>query len=77
MGGGSQQGDLPLGPVPSPGGPPWWEEAVVAVAHTLLVIVYHLLKGGEAYSELGGNYFDERDRWHVEPRLVRRLEALG
>ena len=25
---------------------------MVAVAHTLLVIVYHLLKRGEAYSEL-------------------------
>jgi len=53
------------------------KRAVVAVAHTLLVIVYHLLKRGEAYTELGGNYFDERDRWHVERRLVRRLEALG
>ena len=50
---------------------------MVAVAHTLLVIVYHLLNGGETYSELGGNYFDERDRWQVEQRLVRRLEALG
>ena len=47
------------------------------MAHTLLVIVYHLLNRGKAYTELGGNYFDERDRWHVERRLVRRLEALG
>jgi transposase len=53
------------------------KRAVVAVAHTLLVIVYHLLNRGEAYTELGGNYFDERDRWQVERRLVRRLEALG
>jgi transposase len=51
--------------------------AVVVVAHTLLVIVYHLLNRGETYTELGGNYFDERDRWQVERRLVRRLEALG
>jgi hypothetical protein len=50
---------------------------VVAVTHTLLVIVYHLLNRGESYTELGGNYFDERDRWHVERRLVRRLEPLG
>ena len=47
------------------------------MAHTLLVIVYHLLNRGETYSELGGNYFDERDRWQVERRLVRRLEGLG
>lgn len=53
------------------------KRAVVAVAHTLLVIVYHLLNRGESYTELGGNYFDERHRWQVERRLVRRLEGLG
>ena len=31
----------------------------------------------EDYQELGGNYFDERDRQAVEKRLVRRLEHLG
>jgi hypothetical protein len=29
------------------------------------------------YTDLGGNYFDERDRQLVERRLVRRLEMLG
>ena len=53
------------------------KRAAVAVGHTLLVIVYHLLKRGTAYRELGGGYFDERDRQAVERRLVRRLEALG
>jgi hypothetical protein len=53
------------------------KRAVVAVAHTLLVIVYHLLNRGEVYTELGGTSFDQRDRWHVERRLVCRLEALG
>jgi hypothetical protein len=49
----------------------------MAVGHTILVIVYHLLKRGTTYEELGGGYFDERDRQAVERRLVRRLEALG
>jgi len=31
----------------------------------------------ETYKDLGGNYFDERDRHQVERRLVRRLEGLG
>jgi len=31
----------------------------------------------EGYKELGGNYFDERDRQTTEKRLVRRLEKLG
>jgi transposase len=52
-------------------------KAAVAVAHTILVIAYHLLADGVDYAELGGNYFDERDRQLVERRLVRRLETLG
>jgi transposase len=53
------------------------KRAVVAVAHTILVIIYHLLRDGTTYRELGATYFDERDRQAVEYRLVRRLEALG
>jgi hypothetical protein len=51
--------------------------ALVAVAHTLLTIVYHVLQRQEPYHELGGNYFDERDRSAVERRLVGRLRQLG
>jgi transposase len=53
------------------------KRAVVAVAHTILVIIYHLLRDGTTYRDLGATYFDERDRHAVEYRLVRRLEALG
>jgi transposase len=53
------------------------KRAIVAVAHALLVVVYHLLRDGTAYRELGGNYFDERDRQAVVGRSVRRLERLG
>lgn len=53
------------------------KRAAVAVAHTLLVIVYHVLTQGQPYIELGSLYFDERDRQDVERRLVRRLQRLG
>ncbi len=53
------------------------QKALVAVGHTLLVIVYYLLLREEDYQDLGGNYFDERDRQAVQKRLVRRLENLG
>jgi len=53
------------------------KRAAVAVAHTILVIAYHLLTRKETYRDLGGNYFDERERRAVQRRLVRRLEALG
>jgi transposase len=53
------------------------KRAVVAVGHTLLGIVYYLLTRQEEYRELGGNYFDERDKQAVTRRLVQRLEKLG
>lgn len=52
-------------------------KALVAVGHAILVIVYHVLKRGEPYQDLGANYFDERDQQNVQRRLVRRLEQLG
>jgi transposase len=54
------------------------KRAALAVAHSILVIVYALLTGEQAsYHDLGGQYFDERDQLAVQRRLVRRLEALG
>ncbi len=53
------------------------KKAAVAVGHSILVSVYYLLQRGTTYAELGGNYFDARNREHVERRLVRRLEKLG
>ena len=50
---------------------------MVALAHTLLVMAYYVLLREEEYQELGGSYFDERDRQAVQRRLVRRLENLG
>jgi transposase len=53
------------------------KKATIAVGHTLLVMIYHLLFRDQEYRELGGNYFDELDRQAVQKRLVRRLEKLG
>ena len=53
------------------------KKAAIAVAHSILVIAYHLLARGTTYQDLGVHYFDERDRRAVERRAVRRLEGLG
>ncbi len=53
------------------------KKAAVALGHTLLVIIYHVLTQEKDYQDLGGNYSDERARQAVEKRLVRRLENLG
>jgi transposase len=51
--------------------------AAVAVGHTILVIIYHLLRDGTVYEDLGPHYFVQRDRQGTERRLVRQLEGLG
>lgn len=54
-----------------------YKRAVVAVGHSILVAVYHMVKEGQPYKDLGDAYFDERDQEHVTRRAVQRLEALG
>jgi transposase len=53
------------------------QKAAVAVGHTILRVAYHLLDRDQDYQDLGGTYFDERDRQRVERRLVHRLEGFG
>ena len=52
-------------------------KAAVAVAHSILIISYHLLKDGGSYDDLGPDFFDRRNQDALEHRLVSRLEALG
>ena len=51
--------------------------ALVAVGHSILVIIYHVLLRKESYHELGGDYFDKRNVEVQRNRLVRQLERLG
>jgi transposase len=53
------------------------KKATIAVGHTLLVIVYHVLAEEREYEELGGQYFEDWDRQMVQKQLVHRLEKLG
>ena len=53
------------------------KRAQLAVAHSLLVTIYHVLRGDTTYQDLGATYFDERDRTLIERRAVRNLERLG
>ncbi len=53
------------------------KRALLAVGHTILVIVYHLLTRKQPYQDLGAAYFDKLDQHRIQQRLVRRLEHLG
>jgi transposase len=53
------------------------KRAAIAVAHSMLVIVYHMLRDGTEYQDLGGDYFDKRNKDQLQRHLVKRLEGLG
>jgi len=53
------------------------KRAIMAVAHSILVIAYHLIQRQEPYRELGGNYFDQQRPEAIAQRLIKRLERLG
>ena len=53
-------------------------KAIVAVAHSILIASYHILKDDVPYHDLGGDYFTRRaDPERIAKRLVAQLERLG
>jgi hypothetical protein len=53
------------------------KRALVAVGHTILGIIFALLRSGRPFRDLGATYFDRHDAERVSRRLTRRLEQLG
>ena len=53
------------------------KKALVAVAHSLLVIIYHVLEREQSYTELGGDYFDRQSVAQQRAYYIRRLHMLG
>lgn len=54
------------------------KKAIFAVAHSILVIAYHILDRDEPYKELGGDYFVQRqNKDSYRNRLVKQLERMG
>jgi transposase len=53
------------------------KRAAIAVAHSILVMIYYLLKEQTTYREKGEAYFEEQERHGAEKRLVRQLARLG
>jgi transposase len=51
--------------------------ALIAVGHSILVIIYHILKNHLEYHDLGADYFDRLEPERLQRYLVRRLQRLG
>jgi transposase len=53
------------------------KRALIAVGHTLLVIIFHVLKHKVEYTDLGPDYFDRLEPARLQRYLVKRLERMG
>lgn len=53
------------------------KRALLAVAHSILVIAYRLMERGEDYQDLGVDYFDKRAPERLARHLTKRLVSLG
>ncbi|MEK5520584.1 IS110 family transposase [Heyndrickxia sp. FSL W8-0423] len=51
--------------------------AAVAVAHSILTIVYYIIVRRQPYIELGPNYYEERKKETVIKQSIKKLESLG
>jgi transposase len=54
-----------------------YKRAAVAIAHKILVSIYHMLSRNVSYNDLGDLYLDNLNKRHLTRNLVRRLERLG
>lgn len=53
------------------------KRALVAVGHKILIMVYHILKTGVPYKELGHDYLSLRKEEKLVKGHVKRLKDLG
>ena len=53
------------------------KRAILAVAHSILVTIYALLKNQQTYQDLGSDYFDKKNADGLKRYCLRKLEALG
>ncbi|PYQ27075.1 MAG: IS110 family transposase, partial [Acidobacteria bacterium] len=50
---------------------------IVAIAHSMLVAIYHMIRDNKPYRELGGDWLDKRSAQSKSKALVNQLERLG
>jgi transposase len=53
------------------------QQTLVAIMHQVLKVIYHILKTGQPYRELGADYYQPTDPQRTARRLTKRLERLG
>ena len=51
--------------------------ASVAVAHSMLIAIYHILKSGERFKDLGEDYYNQFNREKKKNYYLKKLTKLG
>ena len=54
-----------------------YKRAIVAIAHSMLVAIYHIIRDNRKYKELGEDWFEQRSAESKSKALVKQLERLG
>ena len=54
-----------------------YKRAIVAIAHSMIVAIYHIIRGDRKYNELGEAWFQQRSAESKSKALVKQLERLG
>ena len=49
----------------------------MAVVHQLLTIIFHIVRDGTVYQELGAAHFALKNKSKVTDKLIERLQKLG
>ena len=53
------------------------KRAYVAVAHSILIAIYHMLKFGLAFEDLGADYYNRFNKERKINAYLKKLKALG
>ncbi|MCD7778572.1 MAG: IS110 family transposase [Clostridiales bacterium] len=53
------------------------KRAYVAVAHSMLIAIYHMLKDGIAFKDLGSEYYNKFNKERKINAYLKKLKALG
>ena len=77
LGGGQEEGFLLQGQVLPPQGPPGRQKSDVAIAHRILLGIYHVIKDGVEFRDLGEDYLTQRNKSLKLFQLRKQAQSLG
>jgi len=53
------------------------QKAIMALAHHMLTVIYHMLRDNQPYREPGASFYEDKRKPEITRRMVKRLERLG